>query len=763
MRAFLTIVTILLISSNMTYSQELSISDYKIQVEKIGDGIEYILKDYIGDKVVETDYQLQKRFNDAYVLFVLKDYTRASMIFYDIVTKKQYYKEPVFVESLFYLAESFKSLGNYLGAQEYYKQVLSHPTKKYYQDALQQILEISYKIGDFRDIGFYMKEIENSSTEIRPEIYYARGKSAYFEKEYEIAIKSFEQLLKNSKFTLKAQYFIGVCYTALGKYEEALNSFKRVASLEKQSEEDDIIKDQAILSTARIYYTINKTTEAIDAYQDLKRTSSFYDISLYESAWSFVKNKNYEKAIFAVELLIDVLPNSNIIPEAILLKGNLYNEMNQEDKALKSYSEVIGKYSSLSNQLNNIIEHNSNLEEYFSQLLGSDLGSFSAAKFLPPEAVKYVKSEKLVQRAQKIVADLELTKKYLQESLTLLKNLLETLSDDKSVNALFPKAEDARGRTLEYLNQLIKIECKLVEILHREYEKKSGKKDSSFDEISKNRLERIQLSEILNQDIPDTKDGYLKRKENIQKKYSELEQKGYSLSIKISEIKKQIIAMEKLFSENSQKYNYSESKKQLFYDQIEQKKRVISSLEERLSQTSEGIINDKNKVNFVDDANIADENLRKKIVALLKKERDIYSSKGLNRYSDINSIVEKIEKNREKIVGFSENLDKIIRQKANQLKEDVLVEEQDLLKYSQELDKKIELSKNLSAKIALNSFKTVNRKFHEIVLSADVGIIEVAWKNKSKLSDKILDYYSEKSNRTKILENEFKEILGESK
>ncbi len=763
MRDFFKITSILIILTNNIYSQELTISDYKVQVEKIGDGVEYILKDYIGDKVVETDYQLQKRFNDGYVLFVLKDFTRASMIFYDIVTKKQYYKEAVFVESLFYLAESFKALDNFLGAQEYYKQVLSHPSKKYYQEALQQILEISYKIGDFRDIGFYMKEIEKSSTEIRPEIYYARGKSAFYEKEFDIAIKSFEQLLKNPKFEIKAQYFIGVCYTALGKYEEALNSFKKVETIQKLSEEDEIIKDQAILSTARIYYTVDKTTEAIDAYQDLKRTSPLYDVSLYESAWSFVKNKNYEKAIFAVELLIDVLPNSNIVPEAILLKGNLYNEMNQEEKALKSYSEIIGKYSSLSNQLNNIIEHNSNLEEYFGQLLGSDLGSFSASKFLPPEAVKYVKSEKLVQRAQKIVTDLELTKKYLQESLTLLKNLLNTLSDDKSVNALFPRAEDARGRTLEYLNQLLKIECKLVDILYKEYEKKTGKKDSSFDEIFKNRLERVQLLEILNQDIPDTKDGYLKRKENIHKKYSDLEQKGYSLSIKIAEIKKQIAAMEKLFSENSQKYNYSESKKQLFYDQIEQKKRVISSLEERLNQTNEDVSSDKGKVNFVDDANIADDNLRKKIVALLEKERKIYSSKGLNFYSNIALIVEKIEKSREKIVGFSENLDKIIRQKANQLKEDVLVEEKELLEHSKELDKKIESSKNLSAKIALNSFKSINRKFHEIVLSADVGIIEVAWKNKSKLSEKILDYYSEKSNRTKILESEFKEILGESK
>lgn len=751
------IIFLLIIANFKVFSQQENISDLSLQLKKIGEGIDYILKDYINEKIVEADYQLQKRFNDGYVLYILKDYTRASMIFYDIVSKKEYYKDPVYVECLYYLAESFKLLNNLLGAQEYYKQVLEHPSKKFYQDSLQQILEISYKIGDFRDINSYMEKIEKNSSSIRPEIFYARGKSAYYQKEYKTAIESFSKLLDKEDFKIKALYFIGVNYTALKDYDKAIETFNKIYSIEPKTDEESIIYDYSILSLGRIYYTTNKITEAIDVYQDLKRTSPFYDVSLYESAWCFIKDNNYEKALFAIDLLIDVLPNSIIIPEAILLKGNLYNEMNRADDALKTYSQIIAKYSKVSDDLNHIIEHNDKLEDYFLQLMGTNLDGFSAAKFLPKEAVKYVQSEKLVQKAQKIVVDVEQTKKYIEESNVVLNKLLSILSDKKSVNSLFPKTDEVRIRSLEYLNNIIKIEFKFAELLNKSYEKQT--KDKS-EKITKLKTERIRLFEIFEQ-VPASKGGYEKRKQNMQEKYGEIEKRSYSLGIKINEMKKQIAAMEKLFNENSEKYKYSESKKQLFYDQIEQKKKIILNLEEKLSTTSKEVTTYKNTINLLDDANLADDKLRQKISETIKKEIENYT--GVSFYSQIEPLFDDIEQYKKKLLKFSDNIDKIVENKAEELKQDVLKEQTELEEYSKLLDEKILASKKLAAKIALYSFKAVNSKFHNIILSSDVGIIEVAWKNKEKISSKILDFYSEKNNRSKILENEFKEILGEIK
>lgn len=756
----------MLITSILSASGDI-LDNYGFQLKKVGEGIDYIYRDYLDKKVIEADYQLQKRFNDGYVLFTLQDYIRAAMIFYDIVSKKDYKNEPTYVEALFYLAESYKFLKNYLGAQEYYKQVLEHHSKQYDQNALEQLLEISYKIGDYRDIDLYVKRLKRETKTIRPEIFYARGKSAYFEKRYDVAINSFNTLLRRRKFKLKALYFIGVCYTAQKKYDKAIEAFKTVSQMTPVGSKEAQVVDLAILSIGRLYYTLKNIPQAIDAYQNLKRNSKYYDLSLYETAWSFIQAKSekvyngpLKKALYAVELLIDVLPNSKIIPEAMLLRGNLYNEMNKSTEAFTAYNNILDRYGKITNQLNRIIEHNEDLEGYFAQLLGSDLGSFSAAKFLPQEALKYVQSEKSVLRAKKIVAELEKTRGFLTDSMVILKKLLQTLSDKKSINALFPKTDDIRAQSLEYDNKLIEIEYQLVDYVYQKTEGTAkGKKWRN--DLLKIYLKRKQLWDVF-KSVPLSKEGYKTRKKRIIGEYVALEKRAYTLKMRIKEMKKQVLAMERLFSENSARYKYSESKKQLFYEHIGQKKKGISLLDKRLDAQSKEIQGYKGNINLMDTANLADSKLKERLIKLLQEERDLYRKYSDRHLRKFDHLFRSIRSDRKRLAGFSSNLDNMIFAKAMELKKEIQKEELKLKGFNDQLIRKIRISKKLSAKIALFSFQSVSDMFHSLILSADVGIIEVSWKQKTGLSKQIIDLYSEKSNRTKILQNEFREILGES-
>ncbi len=869
-----------------------TLEDYKVQFDSVKNGVEFLSQDYLDDTALKSDYKLSKRFNDGYVTYLLGDYPVATMIFYDIVSRKKYKNEPVYIESLFYLAESYRQLKNYLGAREYYQQVLEYHNKKFHQKALRYFLEISRKVGDFRGTDKYMNELESSSEVVDDSVYYEKGKALFEQKRYDKAISNFLKIKDGSSFRIKALYYAAVCYTAEAKsleykfekirnaylkkdraalvlnskfideedlyektkndfqeekrkykevrrkyiqfnkwyyslrrvnkklrkqkeefdenhkaakeayenakkmfeeqeiiynkvksdelnlknnlvklsaqrdeikkpyldrikiYNKAIDLFKRVAKQKVTDSDSQLIIDQAILSVARINYTINNLQEAINAYQDINRNSRFYDISLYESAWTYVKAKSPKKALYAVDLLIDVLPNSTIVPDALLLRANLYNEMNEFEKATEAYGYIEDRYSLISEELQKIINDNDDLEAYFSNIISSDINSFSASKFLPKEALKYVRAEKLVKKAQNIVKDINDTRKYLKQSMAILDTLLKMLSDKTSINALFPKTEDVRKRLLDYRNKLLGINYGLNNYFYDAYKNKNNKN------LKLLRLKSLRLWELLEK-TPKSKSQYQKRKSRLDNEYLRLNKKTYKAEMLIKNLKKEIKAMEILFSENIKTIHYSEEKQNTFYKEITKKKKLLGLLEERVKKVSQKIEAWKLSINSVDKAHVADKKIREKLYKLILKEREYYT--GIPEYKSSKILIKRIESYKERINKLSNGLDDIILKKAMVIKEDILKEKEALEGYKLEVDKNIAISKKLSTIIALTSFRAVNRKFHNLILNADLGGLEVIWKGKDKLSKEIQSYYSQERDRLKILNNEFKEILGENK
>lgn len=869
-----------------------TLEDYQLQFKNVKNGVEFLSKDYLDDNALKSDYKLSKRFNDGYVTYLLGDYPVATMIFYDIVSRKQYKNEPVYVESLFYLAESFRYLKNYLGAREYYQQVLEYHNKKFHQKALRYFLEISRKVGDFRGTDKYMAELESSSEEIDDSVYYEKGKALFEQKRYDKAISNFLKIKKSGSFRSKALYYAAVSYTAKAKsleyqfenvknsylskdraelvlnsklideealykklksdfneekskykeirrkyiqfnrwyyslkrvnkklrkqkkefdenhklakksyedtkkrfeeqeikynkvkndeiklkknlvkisskrdeikktylerlkiYDKAIALFKKASKQKVNSADDQLIIDQAILSIARINYTINHLQEAINAYQDINRNSKFYDISLYESAWTYVKAKAPKKALYAVDLLIDVLPDSTIVPDALLLRANLYNEMNQFEKATEAYSYIEDRYSLISEELQKIINDNHDLEAYFSNILSSNINSFSASKFLPKEALKYVRAEKLVKKAQNIVKDINDTQMYLKDSMNILNTLLKMLSDKTSINALFPKTEDVRKRLLGYSEKLLEIDYRLNNYFYKYFTHKNNKKLKIL------RLKTLKLWELIDK-TPKSKSQYQKRKSKLDNEYIRLNKKVYKSEMLVKSLKKEIKAMEFLFSENIKTIHYTEDKQNTFYKEISKKKKILILLENRVKSVSQKIEAWKLSINSVDKAHIADEKIRAKLYKLLLKERIFYAE--TTEYKKSAVLIKRINSYKEKINQLSNSLDDIIFKKAMVIKKDILKEKKDLEGYKIEVDKNIVISKKLSTVIALTSFRAVNRKFHNLILNADLGGLEVIWKGKDKLSKEIQSYYSQERDRLKILNNEFKEILGENK
>ena len=64
-------------------------------------------------------------------------------------------------------------------------------------------------------------------------------------------------------------------------------------------------------------------------------------------------------------------------------------------------------------------------------------------------------------------------------------------------------------------------------------------------------------------------------------------------------------------------------------------------------------------------------------------------------------------------------------------------------------------------RIAYQSFRRVRRQVYDLVLKADVGIIDVAWTRKRGDADKIQKLASDKDRELRLLDDDFREVLEE--
>ena len=89
-----------------------------------------------------------------------------------------------------------------------------------------------------------------------------------------------------------------------------------------------------------------------------------------------------------------------------------------------------------------------------------------------------------------------------------------------------------------------------------------------------------------------------------------------------------------------------------------------------------------------------------------------------------------------------------------------VVAEQALLNgYGNEVATTSSQAKGLVGRIAFDSFRRVRQSFYDLVLKADVGVVDVAFTRKQDKTLEIQKLANQKDRELKQLDDEFKEVL----
>jgi tetratricopeptide (TPR) repeat protein len=710
--------------------------------------------------------RLQTRINDGLVFHQLREYTRAAILLSDVVDDEVNKRHPGYKDALFYLADSLYKNRNYLGAERHFRGILDGGHRQYFQDALLRLIELSFVTGRYSGVDDYYARLRSlSGAAPQPKVMYVHAKSLYFRNRLADAEREFLAVSRDDPHYLPARYFAGISQVRQGQYKEAIPYFEEVLGLQPADEDQERIVEMANLSLGRLYYELGESGKAIDRYQEIPRNSDVFDNALYEVCWVYVKKKEYAKALRSLDILLLAMPDSSFAPEAKLVKGNLQLRLARYEEATDTFNEVVGKFSPVRDELDQILREHADPEAYFRQLVGENLKRFDVSVVLPPLAAAWVKTETDVERALMVVGDLETAEKDVSESMGIVERLENALEADNRIE-IFPAMHQGWAEALETENSTVQLNRKLNDAEKAlVWDIASPAEREEWNRLSAER-------ETVEQDfqaIPKTAERLAMRESKVEEAYRKLEKKAFKLGFQIDAIQAQLVAIDKWVTDTKDKRT-AESSERHIGDSVVQQRAELEALYGELRALAKTIEFERARVGLGDAVTREEDKVKEDYAKMLDTEAGLLSRLRARASAKAQALLARVDACRQRIRAledrtrrFYKRIALVVDERVRELEIRVKVERQRLAEFARRVTGYEGMSENLAGRIALENFRTVRGKFHDIVLKADVGMIDVAWARKEDTTITIDELLNERKDKFKTLSEDYEELRKEGR
>jgi DNA repair exonuclease SbcCD ATPase subunit len=720
--------------------------------------------------------RFESRLNDGQSLMLLKDYVRAAIIFYDLVEDGKNQDHPGYADALYSLGEALFFNRNYIDARKYFTRVLEDQRGRPYRKlVLVRLMQIAIRTKEFDKVDAAHASLGREGAKISPQAQYLWGKTQFLRDRLQEAAKTFSGLQPGESFYFQARYYLGVVFIRQKRLEDALNLYTALVKQPTKRDQDQSVIELAHLARGRILHDLGRETEALDAYQAIEHTSVHFDEALFEICWTYIHRAGraeqpeerrtwLQEALRTIEILEVSTPDSTLVPRANLLKGHIYEKMERFDDAAQSFMRVSHTYSTVKQELDELIARHDDPVRYFNEVAGKNLDTFDLSSYLPPLAVKWMSRHDDMAAALGVMKDIETGRRFVREARALLDKLNELLKNEDRIN-LFPALREGAKRTFEVENARVILERNLAHLEERIVQEFLTVEERKL--VAAARREREQLEKQMDK-LPTTKKQFDDRETRIRRKIEKLEKEVYESGIALKGMKAQLSAMEEWIRRNEFKLVGREEAIRDFREELRRGWATANQLQAELDQLSNLLGTEKARAGM-DRATLTEEQkLREQYSQALKKERDLserihsrLGSEGSTLISRINELHLRADRLRKEIKAIRRDLDEKVLRKAEKLKTQVKAEEQKLLAFEEALTRLEKESENLAGEVAYQALEEVRQRFYRLVLDADVGILDVAWSRKQTKTDKITELGRKLGSDRKRLHDEFKSVLKE--
>jgi TolA-binding protein len=706
-----------------------------------------------------TDQLAEHRLVDAQVLYNLRDYGRAAILLFDYISK--YKNTRGFTEALFFLADSLYKKRDHLSSRRYFEKVADRGAGQFYQGSLQRLIELSLQTGDSSQVPRYLKALESIPKEkLKSSVSYVKGKYYYFQNNTAAAKVAFAEIRPDKAYYMQSRYFAGAIAVRDKDYAEAAKTFQELLKVQPKKAEERHLRELTHLALGRLLYQKGKISEAIEQYQKISRRSKEFATALYEISWAYIKANEFQRAHRALDLLILAKPKSPLLPRVRVLQGNLLIRLKAWSKATNLFTKTREEFIPVHKRMAQVLKEQQDPGLFFDLLLTRNLEELAINVQVPDVAISWVKENPEVKRAVDLITDLRDIEKSLKEITDLLKRLDRAINSPAKIK-IFPEFASAKARTLEVENRLTLARNQIIA-----KESALVAQIASADERSRLadlQRQRKQLDEAVRQ-LPTRATSYKKREKRTTGYLGTLSKSLSELGVMIDAQKAQLVATEKYFEDT----NKNRTRARSFKRDASKMTAELKALRADLVQAQTLLATAQDSVGVGGAQEIEERRLKTKHKALVAQQhltltglRARLQGSALVSFDKLVALHARCDGIDTSLHGFGAKLEAGIERRLANVRVALEEERAQLTQYFGVALQYRKQSDSVAGGITHDGFQKVARRFYEIVVRADVGIIDVAWALKDAKSKEVSRLVREQKRELKLVDDEFREVLQE--
>jgi len=719
-----------------------------------------------------------RRLISAQVAFGIGNYDDAAIMLYDIVEKGQGSRS--YDDALYFLAEALFQKRDYMGSRNHFlKLVDTLGTKSaYYQEGLERLIELSLKLHDDTDVDRYLEALAVvPASKQRPSVPYVRGRYLYFAGDHAGAAQSFAEISSKSAYFVRSQYFAGAAHIAQAQLGEASTIYESLTRRQPKSDNDRRVVELSHMALGRIFYERDQATQAIDQYLMVSRKSDLFDEALYEVAWVYVKDHQYDKALRALELLALANPQSAVLPDVRILEGNLRirkargvadsgkgNALEEFDKAMTVFATTRDTYDSAHKAIQRVVDEHMDPRLFVNQITGRSSETFDVDTQLPPAALEWLREEAEVSRIIDIDTDLVGIRQDIERTDETIKRLKRAINSPSKVN-IFPEMAAKRTRLTEIFEDISRMRGKLAgqeaDMVARYA---SAAERGEFEQL---RTKRIDLGRELNA-LPGAQVSYSERVRQARNRYSTLATRATEISVLLEATEATLVAITKYLADEQER-GAAENQTKQFEETIEELQTDIQALRKELATTHQDITMGRDQAGIGDAQAVRARELRQQYSAAIDAEHALLAAmtsrmSGADRTKaeQVGNLLTKGATVLAEIDLVEREIVRVVDAELAETRAAILEEEQKLVGYRAELERYEARAQTLGGEVLHANFDKVSKRFYEVLIRSDVGVIDVAWATKEQSETILKKLTLEESRERRVLQEQFGDVARKS-
>ena len=730
----------------------------------------------------------EERLANGDLLFRTKDYTRAGVVFSEII--EQYPNTPSYPDALFARGETYYASKEYLSARRDYRQLVERGTEprfqSYFSKALARLVDVSLRVNDLKGLDEVFSRLNQvPPSQVDAGLTYAKGKAYYARQQYTDAQQAMSSVPNGTPYTHQARYYLGLVAMKLARagapaaapgpgaataapaagaqtanYKQAIEAFRAVTELPPDSDEHRHVIDLSWMAVGRLFYEMEQYQQASEAYAKVGRDSPEFDTMLYELAWVYVRLGDVQRAERALEVLSIADPSSPYIGDGTLLRADLLLRAGAFDKSLDLYQGVRTQYDPMLAKVDGFLNSTKDVAVYYDKLAQQQLEALDTNDALPPLAIRWAREAEDGPAAFAVIDDVNQCKTLIHQSEILIERLNALTGAANRVRA-FPELLAGETLALGLINRISHARVELARGMDSE------ENSSVSGEIATVRDQRRQLMDVVS-GTPARQVDFDERDRVGTMQWNTTSQELTRRGVEVDSLQATVNGLRRMLRDDAQRgVTRDPQSLQRFTAELDANEHELKLYQNEMTELRRQIEVGRAQVGLGDARFQNDATARAQFRDLLDREVQLaqagQAGGGGQQYAGrIVPVLTQARVEEDQLMGAFATLETQVAARTTELKAKIDAEGANIQKYTVQLQALDGEARDLVGHVAERNFGLVRDKLKGIVLRADVGITEQAWEVREEEMERVHNLQGERSREEQLLDEELHEVIDDA-